>query len=239
MKKDEYLSLLANELNKNHIADAEEILGEYEQHFAYKLADGFSEEEIAAKLGDPAALAAQFIPDTEAKKHSGRKGLTVTGLVFADIFAGSLFVILIAWGVIMAAFALASAAAGICLIGGLCPYALLPTMPYWCGAVMAVSLIALAVLSAVGFVYFAAFVRQFMRAYGRFHRNAVAAASGKAVLPPLAVHPQISAKTNRRLRTTALISLTIFAVCFLAGYMVCAISAGALEFWHVWGWFVR
>lgn len=239
MTKLDYLAKLESELKKNHIADAGEIFGEYEQHFAFKLADGFSEEEIAAKLGSPAALASQFIPDSEEKRHWGKKGLTVTGLVFADFFAGSLFVLLLAWGMAVAAVSLASAAAGVCLMGGFNLYALLPPMPYWCGAVLAVSLMALAVLSAVGCVYFWAFLRQLARAYGRFHRNAVAAASGKAVLPPLAVHPQISAKTNRRLRTALLISLTVFAVCCLAGYAVSALSAGAFEFWHTWGWFVR
>lgn len=42
---------------------------EYEQHFVFKLADGYSEEEIAAKLGDPTALAAQF----DAAAQGGEK----------------------------------------------------------------------------------------------------------------------------------------------------------------------
>ena len=60
MTKNEFLSKLADELRKNNVSDADEIISEYEQHFAFKMADGFSEEEIAAKLGDPAAVAAQF-----------------------------------------------------------------------------------------------------------------------------------------------------------------------------------
>ena len=52
MKKDEYLAQLVNELKKNAVADADDIVNEYEQHFAFKMADGFSEDEIAAKLGE-------------------------------------------------------------------------------------------------------------------------------------------------------------------------------------------
>ena len=48
------------ELKARGVADAADIEEEYEQHFAFKLADGYSEEEIAAKLGGPAKLAAQF-----------------------------------------------------------------------------------------------------------------------------------------------------------------------------------
>ena len=44
MTKQDYLSELRNELTKTAVADAEEILMEYEQHFQFKLADGFTEE---------------------------------------------------------------------------------------------------------------------------------------------------------------------------------------------------
>ena len=60
MKKAEFLNKLNEELEKRNVADAADILEEYEQHFDLKLADGFFEEEIAARLGDPAMLAAQF-----------------------------------------------------------------------------------------------------------------------------------------------------------------------------------
>ena len=56
MTKSEFLERLEKELQRNGIADAREIVGEYEQHFAFRMADGFSQEEIAAKLGDPVSL---------------------------------------------------------------------------------------------------------------------------------------------------------------------------------------
>ena len=53
MTKNEFMTRLASELRKRNVADAADIAEEYEQHFAFKLADGYSEEEIAAKLGSP------------------------------------------------------------------------------------------------------------------------------------------------------------------------------------------
>jgi len=53
---------------------------EEEQHFAFKMADGFIEEEIAAKLGNPAELASQFASGDEDEKRKGNKATTVIGL---------------------------------------------------------------------------------------------------------------------------------------------------------------
>ena len=237
MTKSEFLLRLSDALRKRHVSDYSDIVGEYEQHFAFKMADGFSEEEIAAKLGSPEDIAAQFESGGEEKKYSGRKAVTAVGLAFSDFFVGCFFVLLVAWEAVMAAFSVANAVIAACLLGGKSPWALIPPLPYWCGAVFGVSLLALAVFSAVGCVYFAAFIRQLMRSYGRFHRNTLASASGGAVLPPLSAFPRLSPQANRRIRTVALAALTLFAVCFVLGIIVSMIAAGALEFWHAWGWF--
>lgn len=237
MTKNEFLAQLMSELNKNDVADATDVVSEYEQHFAFKMADGFSEDEISAKLGDPTALAGQFERHTNAEQFRGKKATTVVGLAFADIFAGIYFALLFIWEVIMASFGIASAAMAVCLFGGININALIPPIPYWCGAVFGLSLAALAVLTTMGCVYFAAFVHQLMRSYGRFHHNAIASASGNAVLPSLAVHPQLPAKVNRRIRLIVLISLTVFAVSFVLGMIVSMLSSGTFGFWHAWGWF--
>lgn len=81
MTKQKFMSKLSDELNRRGVADADDILQEYEQHFAFKLADGCTEEEIAARLGDPARLAAQFGESGEAKKSGGAE-LVVAGCVW-------------------------------------------------------------------------------------------------------------------------------------------------------------
>lgn len=88
-------------------------------------------------------------------------------------------------------------------------------------------------------MYFCAFLRQLMRSYGRFRKNALASASGEAGLPPLPISPQFSPKARRRLRTVALVALALFAVCFVLAYFVCSLSAGSVQFWHAWGWFAK
>lgn len=237
MTKNEFLTKLNDELAKNNVSDAADIVDEYEQHFTFKLADGFSEEEIAAKLGDPVALAMQYEQNDGSKTPDGGRVTTIIGLCFADLFAGMFFVLLAAWGIVMAVFSVSCTTVAVCLLGGMNIYGLLPPMPYWCGAIAGLTFAALAVLVAVGFIYYAAFVRQLLRSFGRFQHNALAASIGKPSLPALAISPRISAKTNRRIRSIALVSVALFAVCFALAYITCALSAGSLEFWHTWGWF--
>jgi len=77
-------------------------------------------------------------------------------------------------------------------------------MPYWCGVILGLSLLALTALFAVGCVYYGAFLRQLIRSFGRFQHNAMTNASGLAVPPPLPINPQFSAKAKRRLRVADL-----------------------------------
>ena len=101
MTKHEFMARLASELHKRNVADAADVIEEYEQHFAFKLADGYSEEEIAAKLGNPEELAAQFESSGAPKAARGSRALTVAGLCFVDLFAG-LFFVLLAAGILFA-----------------------------------------------------------------------------------------------------------------------------------------
>ena len=112
------MTQLENELRKRKVADAAGIIDEYGQHFAFKMADGYSEEEIAARLGDPTALAARFGETGTAAKKTAGKPLVVVGLGLAAIAAILFFILLTAWGVVMAAASVSSAALAVCLIGG-------------------------------------------------------------------------------------------------------------------------
>ncbi|HHV58727.1 MAG TPA: DUF1700 domain-containing protein [Clostridiaceae bacterium] len=237
MTRNEFLSKLADELKKNNVVDYEDILSEYEQHFAFKMADGFIEEEIAAKLGNPAELASQFASGDEDEKRKGNKATTVIGLCFIDFFAGIFFLLLMAWEVVMAAFSICDGVIAACLIANARPLSIIPPTPWFPGFVIGLSLAALSVLSALGCIYFAAFIRQLMRAYGRFHQNTKAAASGRAVLPSLGIYPRLPAKFSRRIRSAALFFLVMFTTCFVLGFIISVIVSGSLEFWHAWGWF--
>lgn len=182
-------------------------------------------------------LASQFETSAGISQNGGLRVLTVIGLFFTDLFYGLFYMLLCAWGVVMAVFSLACASLSVCLFGGLNIHSLIPPAPYFCGAVFALSFAALAVLAFSGTVFYAAFLRGLMRSFGRFQHNVMASASGKAVLPPLSVAPRLAPKVNRRLRKTALISLSVFAACFILGMIISMLCAGDIQFWHAWGWF--
>lgn len=131
-------------------------------------------------------------------------------LMSSHIIIGVICVFQFVLAPIMATLSIASVIAAVCMIGGFNPYMLFPQMPYWCGSVLALALIALSVSAAVGCMYFAS---------------------------PL--FPRFSEKTCKKLREFALCSLAVFAICFISGYFVCAVSAGTLGFWHEWNWFIR
>lgn len=236
MTRNEFISELASDLEKYKVADAEDIVEEYAEHFDFKLADGYSEEEIAAKLGKPEELVAQFREPAknEKKKGGGRKALTVTGLCFADLFVGIFFICLIAFEIVIGASILAFVLAAIGLVIGLEPIAAMPKLP---AIFFSATFVALAVVFVGLLVYYTAFMRQVFRSYARFHHNAIAGASGQPILPSIPVNPQIDPKTNRRIRNMTLTALTVFIVLLIATVVTSAIMAGSIQFWHAWGWF--
>lgn len=166
--------------------------------------------------------------------------MTWTGLVFLDIFVLSFFLVFACWVLVVACAAVSSGLIALCLLipFDMQPYVSLPEMPYWCGAVYALALAALAVLAWVGCRYFAALLAQLWRAYFRFHRNASAAAAGRPVLPPLPCVPQFAPERKRRIRRVLLVSLIAFVVFAAAAMVTSMLTAGAVEYWHVWGWFM-
>ena len=235
MTKNEFISQFTSALNRAKVADAEDIIEEYEEHFAFKLADGYSEEEIAAKLGDPAELAAQFGGAVaKTKKGGGQKALTVTGLCFADLFVGIFFICLIAFAIVIGASIIAFFLAAVGLVMGIEPVTAMPKVPSF---LFAATFVALGVVFSGLFVYYTAFVRQVFRSYSRFHHNALAGANGTAVLPSLPITPQLEPKKNRHIRTMTVTALMVFIVLIIATVIVSAAMAGSIQFWHAWGWF--
>ncbi len=234
MTKQDYLNDLKAELSKNAVTDAAEVISEYEQHFLFKLADGFTEEEIAAKLGSPAQIALQFagIPSQRARK-GGKKALLVLWLsiigVFELLLYGAFFVFIIG----LFAGSLVPAALGIELLAGVNFMNILPPMPY-CGAILlGIALVALGVMIALFAFYCMAYLRQMIRASLRWRRNWM----NDEALPLLPMSPQLAPKTRRVLRTILLWAVLIFAMAFIAGFVVLALYTHSLGFWHALGWF--
>ena len=238
MDKNTWIKELAGYLKAQNVDDIDEIIAEYDEHFTRKAADGYTEEEIAVKLGDAKDIAAQFaaVKQKPAGNKKAVRALLGIGLGFADLFVGTFFIVLISWVVALGITAIGFALAGVALIlNPILPDIIaVPTMPYAGAVILAISVMAFAVLLAVVTQYSWALTAQMGRAYKRWHKNTLS----DAKYPPLDVHPTLRDKTRRRLRTVSLFALVVFGVTFVIGYIVLAASAGALGFWHVWNWFV-
>ena len=229
MNKEQYLSVLRKELHINKVEDIDEIIAEYEEHFAHKLSDGYTEEEIAAKLVKPAVIAKQFVLDTGRAR--GANALTKIGAACLDTIMLLLDVTLYAFTAALGAGAIGLLIGGLYVIfsGGL-PFAPMPAM----GRVLiGVATIALCVMTGAGTIYYTAFINQLNRAYIRWHKNLM---TGR-ISPGYSTAPRLAGKLKRRLRLVTLLSLLVFIVVFAAGYAYLTVSAGELGFWHVWHWF--
>lgn len=195
MNKKEFMDIMKNSLLESGISDMEDILNEYEEHFLFKMADGFSEEEVSLKLGDPKELAKQFVQEAPViKVKKKNRFLTGLGLGFLDIFVGCIFLALFIGVIALAAVAISSATAGVLLITKMNIASLLPVMPYKSAVMFSVGLIALAILVFITVVYGFLWFKQLLVSYSRFHKNCMAKASNKAVYPAKATFLQVSGK---------------------------------------------
>jgi len=234
MNKQEYLAALDGELKKKGVPDAEEIVFEYEQHFAFKLADGYAEEEIAKKLGEPSAIAAQFAQDKIVKRPKAKRALLTVWFAFLGLFEAALYGAFAAFVLGVFVSAIGTGVVGACLIGRINYAHILPSMPYAGAFLLGLCCLALAVILGVAGVWCAASLRQIVRASARYKKNAL---NGGA-LPPLPYSPQFAPRTRRRLRGVLTGSVAVFGVAFVAGFAALALLSGALGFWHAYGWFV-
>lgn len=242
MNKNTYLRQLETDLKANNVEEIQEIIAEYEEHFLRRMTDGYTEEEIAAKLGPPNDIAIQFasIKENPGGKRGGKTGSKAAlriGLLFSDFFMGIFFLVMYAWVFVLGVFSLSSGALGVSmLVRPALPegFLFIPYIPYSGTAILGISLIALGVLSVILTIYSNAATLQLGRVYRRWRKNTLS--GGK--YPPLGMYPVMKDNARRRLRSLALFTLIIFGAGFVVGYIVLAASAGAFEFWHVWNWFV-
>lgn len=234
MTKQDYLNELKNELRKNGVEDTEEIAAEYEQHFLFKLADGFTEEEIAAKLGTPGQIAIQFAGLPGGKKQAGgKKAFLVLWLTLIGIFEVVLYGAFLWFIGALFCASLVPAALGIELIAGMNLMNILPPMPYGGAVVFGIMLLSLSVLLVVAALFCFAYLRQMVRVSLRWRKNML----GKETLPPLPLNPQFSPKGRRTIRGVFLWALLIFGVTFVLGFAILVLYTQSWGFWHALGWF--
>lgn len=232
MTKNEFLEELKKELKLNSVADIDEIISEYEEHFAFKVEEGFTEEEIAKKLSTPQELAKEYAV-SNAPINKYEKGAKTTGVVFMSIPLTMIYILICASVVVLGAFSVASLVAGVCLITTVNIAGLIPSMPYFPSVMLGIACIGLSILSCIGTVYMALYVKQWGKVYIRFCKNLI----NNNRYPALSKHPKLSKKTASRLKLIAVMGLVIFITAFVVGYIVLCLSAGSIEPWHTYNWF--
>ena len=247
MNKNEYLSALDNALKTANVQDRAEVIEEYTEHFDLKLADGYSEEEIAAKLAPPDEIAKQFGEassrgnDVRGNNTAVVKAVTTTGIVVLDIIVApiyfTLWTFVFSLGVATLSFLLTGflAALGIQYFGN-SGVVMIPYMPIFSRLIVSLAILSLAALFAVGTEYCRLYVAQLGRKYLRWHKNMLS--SKGFVYPPLPLNPWISPIKRRVMRNITLYSIIVFAVSLVAGIGSMIFAARSIEPWHVWGWFV-
>lgn len=79
MNRKEYISALRAQLRRLPSDDVEEIVKEFDTHFEMGMADGKSEEEIAAKLGSPEEVAQIYLSDAVPQFELNNSGNAEAG----------------------------------------------------------------------------------------------------------------------------------------------------------------
>ncbi|HVW74507.1 MAG TPA: DUF1700 domain-containing protein [Rhizomicrobium sp.] len=84
MKRADFMAQLRAGLSGLHSADVDEILADYETHFADGAAHGRSEDEVSAALGDPARLAREMRAEVGFRRwENDRSAGNLVGVVLA------------------------------------------------------------------------------------------------------------------------------------------------------------
>jgi hypothetical protein len=236
MNKKQYLDALKKELLQSKVTDVDEVLADYEAHFARKAMDGHAEEEIARRLGNPREIAADFLPDAKAQGNAGAgkgRGLVRCALCASDLFALPFFALLFLWAAGMLA-----GSAGVFALGGYISLGMtfisaIPVLPLVGGILLGLSIVMLSVLLCVASLWFFMLSSQMTRAYLRWHGNRWNARHEL----PLPVTPQMTGKRLRNTRTIVIVALACLVVLFAAAFLVMSVQAGTPGFWHTWHWF--
>lgn len=115
MTKERFLQQLDSSLKRLPLEERQDILQDYEEHFTNALADGKSEEEIAAGLGSPGQIAKELLASYHLEKVENsmttgnimRAVWAVIGLGFFNlvVVAGPFFALI---GVLFAAWAVSA-----------------------------------------------------------------------------------------------------------------------------------
>jgi uncharacterized membrane protein len=121
MTQDEFLSILHDRLRGLPPAEIEELMDDYASHFAEGMAEGRSEAEIAAALGDPARLARELRAEAGLRRWETARTPANFYAAFAGFIAliavDFMFLLPLLGALAIVALALGLAMLGLCVAG--------------------------------------------------------------------------------------------------------------------------
>lgn len=233
MNKQEFMQVLKKELEQNNVADIDEILSDFAEHFEYKLEEGKTEEDVVRKIGNPVDIAKDYSLQAKSNK-SDKNPVAIIGLIFLDLFTFPIFLSMWLSTLVLGVFGVALIALGIMMILTLNIYEIIPSMPYITSLLLGISMLGLSISTFIGTFYTFRYVGQWQKAYGRWHKNLL----HKNIYPSLSMHPKFSKRLSSTLKLANMLGIVSFVATFTIGYIVSAILANSFEFWHVWEWFI-
>ncbi len=234
MTKNEFLDELRKELKINNITEIDDIISDYEEHFAFKLEEGRTEEEVVKKLQSPKNIAKEYLSVNKEPINKYEKGIKRLNIILLSIPA--ILVYAFMWLTVVAVFSVSvvSLGLGFCLLTTINIGRIIPYIPYFSAFISSISCFSLAVVAFIGAFYMALYIKQWGKIYLRWSSNYI---NGGNYLS-ISKQPIISKKLSFVLKLTLIISSICLVAFFILGYFTMAVKAGSLEFWHVWNWFV-
>ncbi|WP_165921174.1 DUF1700 domain-containing protein [Paenibacillus albiflavus] len=135
MNKEQYMRILAEQLRSLSLAERNELLYEYEAHFAFGIQSGKTEEEICSELGNPYEIVQEVLQERNeqhrshsrdnnynyrqepiSQKYKKQSSSSAISKVFLSIAFGFLTIIVFPFGISMWAIWFSLSAASIAFI---------------------------------------------------------------------------------------------------------------------------
>jgi len=168
--------------------------------------------------------------------------LKITGVVLADIVAGAVLLVTIAWVIALAGVTLTCAAAGVfCVAGGStilidgADVALLPEMPYISKMLIGIAVLAVSSIFAVITEHSRLHVTQVLKKLINWNKIVLVDSSEDSL--PVSLRPWVSPRKRRVMKAIIPKALLIIAISLVVCFITMIILSRSLQPWEVWQWF--
>lgn len=150
------------------------------------------------------------------------------GLFFIDVIIVLLSILLIGLLVTLVIFSVSLLVIAILLILKLNINNLIPSVPYYNGLAIAISLILLSILSVLGSIYYTKVLKYLFAKYKNYHHS---------ILTGNSISTKALLEDTPKLNKLTKIILVSFIIVLTLTIIYCIISSGSISFWHKWNWF--